>query len=379
MHGLDALRACAILSVMLFHISGLLPEFLQQIAKFGWMGVDLFFVLSGYLIGTQLLRPYTRGKAPNLRTFYRKRIYRILPAYLVVTTLYFTVPVWREATGISPLWQFLTFTENLLIDYRLHMAFSHAWSLCVEEHFYLALPLLVVWMMRKPALWKTAALVFGLVILGMGVRSFVLIHILRPIAGSDDFGFRYLETVYYPTYTHLDGLLVGVSLALVRLFRPAWWSSMERRGHSLLIAGLAMTGIAVWLFNSRFDSVTGAAAAGTVVGFPVLSLGLGLVVASSLSKNGLLARYSVPGAKLVATLAFSLYLTHKEIMHLDRMYLPRLVHANTCAALATYAVTCFSAAAILYLAVELQFLKLRDRGHADQEILPDEMTAEPSL
>jgi peptidoglycan/LPS O-acetylase OafA/YrhL len=104
------------------------------------MGVDLFFVLSGYLIGSQLLKPFRSGEHPRLWDFYRRRLYRILPAYLAVLALYFLVPVWREQDGISPLWQFLTFTENFFVDYAKNEAFSHVWSLCVEEHFYCCCP-----------------------------------------------------------------------------------------------------------------------------------------------------------------------------------------------------------------------------------------------
>ena len=113
-HGLDTLRAVAIVLVVLYHLSirGLLPVALGPVAAVGWIGVDLFFVLSGFLIGSQLMKPYLAGRAPSLREFYVRRAYRILPAYLVVLGLYFFVPWWREAPGTAPLWKFLTFTMN---------------------------------------------------------------------------------------------------------------------------------------------------------------------------------------------------------------------------------------------------------------------------
>src|SRR5579862_7992291 len=139
------MRAIAILWVMLWHMHWLLhPSLLTGLGRYGWMGVDIFFVLSGYLIGSQLLRPYTRGSQPSIGGFYLRRAFRVLPAYLTVLLLYFTVPGFREAPGLSPAWQFLTFTENFRINYATDQAFSHVWSLCVEEHFYLILPLLVL-------------------------------------------------------------------------------------------------------------------------------------------------------------------------------------------------------------------------------------------
>jgi len=331
-------------------------------AQMGWMGVDLFFVLSGYLIGTQFLRPYRSGAAPGLWTFYRNRLFRVLPAYLVVLAMYYILPFWREAPSLPPLWQFLTFTQNLFVDYRADGAFSHVWSLCVEEHFYLLFPLIVLFMMRKPSLRKTVGLLGCLVLLGISIRAYVLFHLLQPLASAGQpFGLVYIERIYYPTYSRLDGLLAGITLALVRTLRPVWWSALSRRGHTLLCIGLALIGVAFYLFEARWESVSGASAFGVAFGFPLLSLGLGLLVASALSANGWL-RFRVPGAKLIATLAYSLYLTHKELIHLTDNCFPGLALAGRFYWLGGYAAFCLIAGELLYLCVERPFLIFRDRG-----------------
>jgi peptidoglycan/LPS O-acetylase OafA/YrhL len=366
-HGLDTLRSLAIFSVIVFHVyafhtEGTLPGYLVPAARMGWMGVDLFFVLSGYLIASQLLRPYLAGERPGLWEFYRNRLYRVLPAYLVVLALYFTIPVWTEDPALSPIWQFLTFTLNLFINYQVDQGFSHAWSLCVEEHFYLFLPLIVLAMMRKPSFRKTAALIGGLVIFGICLRSFILFHTLRPLAkAGQPWGLVYIERIYYPTYSRLDGLLAGVTLALIKNFRPRWWSAFAKRGHTLGCVGVCLVGVAIWLFKDRWVSVSGVSALGTAVGFPVLSLGLGLLVASALSTNGLLSRCKVPGAKLIATLAYSLYLTHKELIHLVDLCFPALFKTGGGLWLGVYAAVCLLVAGVLYLCVERPFFVLRDR------------------
>ena len=97
--GLDTLRAVAILAVMAFHLKSRLPDGFAVAGKFGWMGVDLFFVLSGYLIGSQLLKPMREGRGVDVLGFYRKRAYRILPAYLAVLAAYLVWPGWREDAG----------------------------------------------------------------------------------------------------------------------------------------------------------------------------------------------------------------------------------------------------------------------------------------
>jgi peptidoglycan/LPS O-acetylase OafA/YrhL len=169
-----------------------------------------------------------------------------------------------------------------------------------------------------------------------------------------------MKFIYYPTYSRLDGLLAGVTLALVKTFRPFWWSAIARRGHMLTGLGLALAGVALYLLKDRTEFASGAAAVGTVIGFPVLSAGLALLVASALSTNGLL-RIKVPGAKLIATLAYSLYLTHKELIHLVDLSFPVIAQAGRWQWLGLYAICCLVVAATLYLCVERPFLILRDR------------------
>ncbi|MFL5348331.1 MAG: acyltransferase family protein [Hyalangium sp.] len=134
--GLDTLRALAILMVVSFHYphDGA-PEWFESVAHFGWIGVDLFFVLSGFLIGRQLLAPLAVGERPRLGVFCMRRLMRVVPAYWVVLAVYALVPDAREQPNLAPLWSMLTFTQNLNLEGG---AFSHAWSLCIEEQFYLA-------------------------------------------------------------------------------------------------------------------------------------------------------------------------------------------------------------------------------------------------
>lgn len=347
------MRAIAILWVMLFHMRVLhLPEVFYWPSRYGWMGVDLFFVLSGYLIGSQLMRPYLKGDSPSLTRFYLRRAFRILPAFLAVLALYFAVPVFREAPGLSPAWQFLTFTENFRINYFTEQAFSHFWSLCVEEHFYLVLPVLVLLLMRKPRFGKALALGLGILLFGVAIRGYIYLR-LRPLGGTGEFFTRYIMDIYYPTYTRLDGLLVGVVLAGIKTFRPAWWQRCMAHGHLLLVAGVAFSGASMWLFRDRFSF------SGTLLGFPLLSLGLGLLVTSSLSPLSWLSR--IRGFGFIATLAYSLYLIHKEIGHLDRLYFGHVMQGGGWPPLLIFLATSFSAAALLYFTVERPFLKLRER------------------
>ena len=373
--GLDTLRALAILVVMIFHLQRLLPDIFSPIAHYGWMGVDLFFVLSGYLIGSQLLKPVRDGKPLALLDFYRKRAYRILPVYFVVLALYTFWPLWREAPGISPLWQFLTFTENFFIDYSVNQAFSHVWSLCVEEHFYLLLPIIVLLLSRKASAPKTIVVLALFVALGLAIRSYVYFHNLLPLGrDSDGFGVHYIERIYYPTYTRLDGLLGGVALALMRTFRPAWWSAIVERANLLLASGIALFGVTLWMFADRGSAV------GTVVGFPLLALALAMLVMAAADRRCWFGRVRVPGAKIIAMLAYSLYLTHKEVAHLDERWLPKIMDAHNTGTVAVLVVSCIAVAALFYFTIERPFLLLRDRREGRRALdVNAEARIEPAL
>src|SRR5213080_3189559 len=160
--GLDLLRALAIIVVVIYHAALFGFKLPGRVDRFGWIGVDLFFVLSGYLIGGQLLAPLARDRRINLGRFFARRALRIMPAYFVVLAIYFLLPPWREYAEMSqPLWKVLLSVQNI----ALHggTAFSHAWSLAVEDQFYLALPFLLLFLYRRP---RAAVIVPCLIILG---------------------------------------------------------------------------------------------------------------------------------------------------------------------------------------------------------------------
>src|SRR4051794_33388708 len=172
-HGLDLVRAAAIASVMLYHANTmrLVPGPAPWLISFGWMGVDLFFVLSGFLIAGQLLKPWARGVRPEYGRFYLRRALRTIPAFAFVVMLYFAFPQLRETPDIQPFWQFATFTENLFFTPTGPKAFDQVWSLCVEEHFYLLFPLALSFVAIKPSARKTVAVLLAVVTGGIVLRG----------------------------------------------------------------------------------------------------------------------------------------------------------------------------------------------------------------
>lgn len=358
MPGLDLLRAIAIVWVMTFHayIVWDVTDAIRPYWQFGWMGVDLFFVLSGYLIGSQVLRPLARGEPLRFSDFYLRRAFRIFPAFFVVLALYALWPDFREQPGMQPVWQFLTYTVNLLIDTTRNLAFSHVWSLCVEEHFYLLFPLLAWALTRRASLGKTLAACLIILLGGIALRSFIWLHWMQPVQDVDRGRFNtiFIEHIYYASYSRLDGLLAGVVLAAVQVARPRWWERLQAKSNLVMLAGLAIVAAAMGIFTDRAGFVA------TSIGYPLLSVGLALVVCSASGRQSWLGRGRIPGAGWLAMVSYSLYLSHKAVFHLTQKALAAYPQVQGLAAFACYALATLLAGALLHYAVERPFLHLRD-------------------
>jgi len=351
--GLDLLRAIAIGWVMLFHsfiVGGLGPGF-TWLSRFGWAGVDIFFVLSGFLIGTQVLRQLQRDPRLSLSDFYARRAWRILPAFAVVLALYVCFPVLREAPGLQAWWQFATFTMNALIDYDRNQAFSHAWSLCVEEHFYLVFPLLAWWLTSRVSAARFLGACAGVVMLGIALRGATWLH----YAAINPPRNWFIEELYYPTWMRLDGLLMGVMLAAFRVWRPQLWSRLQLRSNACLFGGLAVCCLAFWLFRER----TGLLA--NTFGWPLLSFGFGLLVFAGADRHSLIGRWRVPGAGWIAAISYSLYLSHKIAFHVVQATLAPSMQSSGVRAFVTYALAALLLGAALHYLVERPFLRWRDQ------------------
>ena len=353
-HGLDTLRAIAIVLVMLHHYVLFVSygDTFGWVGKIGWVGVDLFFALSGYLIGNQIFQGLRSRSAFSLPRFYARRLLRTLPNFYVVLALYYLWPWFRGDLPLLPVWQFLTFTQN--INLMPGTAFSHAWSLCIEEQFYLLLPALALFIAaRSRSLrWAWAAIAAAFVA-GMVVRHTVW----NELVGSERGGVDYFRYIYYSTFCRFDELVAGVALALVRNYHPRAWRRMTGHGNLALAAGILVSGFAFWLFlGNRFGLYV------NVLGFPLLALGFGLLILSALSRDSVLRSARVPGAAQLALWSYALYVTHKQVCILASGPLERLGYGpETAVAVAAGMGLSLLAGWLLYCLVEYPFMRLRAR------------------
>ncbi len=341
---------------MLFHsfvVGGLGPSW-SWLSRYGWMGVDLFFVLSGFLIGAQVLKPLARGQRLSLTDFYLRRAFRILPAYWTVLLTYLLWPAFRESPGMEPWWKFVAFTMNLSIDYGNNSAFSHAWSLCVEEHFYWLFPLLAVWLFRRSASWKFVLLSVFLVAMGIALRTNSWLHnmSLDPSMTARNW---FVEDIYYPTWNRLDGLLCGVVLAAWKTLRPEHWAHARRYANASLFAGLAVMSLSFWLFANRTGLMANA------IGWPVLSIGLALLVFAGAGRDGIIGSKALPGAGWLAAISYSLYLVHKGMYHVVQSNWGEALLGRGWIAFVAFGAAAIAAGAALHYAIERPFLRWRER------------------
>lgn len=356
-YGLDHLRALAILLVFFFHyfiVSGGQPEWLPNVASFGWTGVDLFFVLSGFLISSQLFVQIRQGETISFKTFFLKRIFRIIPAFLVTVGLYFCFPFFREKEALPPLWKFLTFTQNLGLNLKEFGTFSHAWSLCVEEHFYLFLPIILILLQKFNWISKSYWLLIMLFFFGFAIRIYSFNHLYLPKMNDENSWMYWYKYLYYPTYTRLDGLLVGVSIASLYVFLPKLTDKILKYGNLLFVLSLMILTSAYFLCE---DQMTFSA---SIFGFPLIALGFGFMVLSAISPTSFLFRWKSKTTTFLATLSYAIYLTHKGVIHTTHLIFQDFqMDQNILLIISIF--TCIGFAYLLNMTIEKPFMKLRKR------------------
>lgn len=217
---LDGLRAIAVLLVMFYHLELLVPG-LRMVAPGGFLGVDVFFVLSGFLITSILLKEYSQTARISLSGFYLRRTLRLVPAFwLFLIVLYLggdlLLPV-KEAAIIYSENNFL-YSLTYLMNWHRGLGavtgnLNHTWSLAIEEQFYVIWSLLLfkafgISMSRKQIAVGTACLIVILVIQ----------RAVRTAGGTD------IDVLYYSTDTRIDAILIGCLTSLIycwKLIPPA--------------------------------------------------------------------------------------------------------------------------------------------------------------
>jgi peptidoglycan/LPS O-acetylase OafA/YrhL len=356
LYGLDHLRAFAIIFVFLFHYKLPFfghPDWLKDVAKFGWTGVDLFFVLSGFLISSQLFVQIKQGEPISFTKFFLKRFFRIIPAYWFVLAIYFCFPIFHERESLAPLWKYLTFTQNFGLDIKNNGTFSHAWSLCVEEHFYLLLPIILIGFSFTKFFNRSYWLLVTLFVAGFLIRMFNW-DLFLPNMEKEYAWLYWYKHIYYPTYNRLDGLLVGVSIAGLYHFYPNLWSKVSKYGNLVLIFSLLVLTGAYFLCYEEHSF------GASIYGFPLIALGYGLMVIGAISPTSFLYKWNSKVTTFIAMISYAIYLTHKGVIHVTQELVANLnIDVNSNMTLFICILTSTLAALLINFTIEKPFMRLR--------------------
>jgi peptidoglycan/LPS O-acetylase OafA/YrhL len=329
---MDFLRAAAIITVIVGHsvLAYGAPQSLNFL-QFGGSGVDLFFVLSGWLLGGQLFKELNNNQHIDVKRFWYRRWMRTLPAYYAVLVLT-VLQRYLTKDDVSFPFDYFIFVQN----YNAPLTFfSVSWSLCVEEQFYLVIAPLLLFIKR----WKSIHVTIFLTLV------FFLPELFRTL---DWYGFK------NETHVRLDGCVLGVLLANIRHNHHLLWTKLTQYIVPIFVITFLLYLLSFYLKHIGQTSVL-------PPGKLVLTLMFGTWVIFANSDSVYTRFLSMPGSQFIATRAYALYLLHPEALALlerSPIKLPFVVYVMICFLLS------FCLAEILYRVVEKPFMDMREKFSA---------------
>jgi peptidoglycan/LPS O-acetylase OafA/YrhL len=362
---LDVLRCVAVVLVIIHH-GHVSPLFTQV----GWAGVDLFFVLSGFLISGLLFREYQKHGSIGFKRFFIRRGLKIYPAFyvfLILTALTSYAVFGRLSTPPRYLHE-IFFVQNYGQG-----AWDHTWSLAVEEHFYIFLPLFLLLLVRFSSKPKDPFRILPWV-------SLAIASICVAFRGISAYvGTPNLHMTYVATHERMDSLFFGVLLGYLHFFRPLMLEKLlQPTPNRVLIAILSSTLLSsTYLFprENRFFATCG---------YTFVYLGFGGVLLLSLYIRGILAGRLAGiaeqvgrGLAFVGVYSYSIYLWHGP----GGAWLPglvrRTIHFPTgqYGRFAVYFAGSLLVGITMSRLIEYPVLRLRDRFFPAAQITPAQARA----
>ncbi|EOB1266216.1 acyltransferase family protein [Staphylococcus pseudintermedius] len=305
MPGLDGVRAVAVIAIIIYHLN---PQWLSG----GFLGVDTFFVISGYLITSLLLTEYHNTGKIELMSFWLRRVKRLIPAVLflvmgviVLSLIFMPTEIQKvRADSIAAIfyvsnWWYIM--QN--VDYFEQFAvqpLKHLWSLAIEEQFYLVFPIVLLSLLSFIRRLKSIRIIF-LILLAISMIAMMVLYVPN----------ENVARVYFGTDTRIQTLLMGVLLALV--WPPFQLKAKVNRQMRTMIDTAGVVGLAILFICFKFVSETNSIL--YYGGFFLISTVTLLVIASSVHPSGYFAKFL--GNKVftfIGSRSYSLYLWHYPII-----------------------------------------------------------------
>jgi peptidoglycan/LPS O-acetylase OafA/YrhL len=358
---LDGVRAVAITLVILFHS-----------LKFasGWIGVQMFFVLSGYLITSILIQDSDLPLGFYLKRFYWRRTLRIFPlyyGYLLVFAIVYAIT--KVPAVFARDWPYLfTYTLNfrrIFPDFGNNIYYGRFWSLAIEEQFYLVWPLLIYLLPRK----RLPALLAAIVVAAPILRA-ITPWLLMPFVHDKEFLYSSVDLL---TPCQLDSFAVGAALVLL---------GKRLRGRAIAIF-IACTVLLLVCGQMKAVFVTGRLALNTSLGYDVsmiragqyiwgyslISLWSGALILAASSRNWISAFLAHPVLAYIGKISYGMYVYHQIILLAGYKTFGNLI--NTQLGFACYFLCVVAVSDLSYRFYEKRFLALKDTRFARPESPPD--------
>lgn len=361
--GLDGIRGLATLVVIYAHL-GLLG--------FGWVAMESFFVLSGFLITRVLL--HDQAVAPSfgvyLKRFYLRRVLRVFPVYygylLVLTLLLPVLPAEDEIGRQLPYAYSYVFNFFILFDaHQGTKLLDHLWSMCVEEQFYLIWPLLIAMLPGRKAVWALVALL----ILAPASRYWVMVQ-WPSVPGDGLIDNPYLA-IYFLTSSHLDAFAIGALLNYFT-FRPRVWHLMVVLALTVA-AGVAASGWGLRPYVPGGDVLNFGwpmslpRGGQSVWGYSLINLNCALLIAACCQPGPLQRFFQWRPLEFVGERSYPTYVFHYAILMLfmpARQWLTEIVDSRSLASLLIspiYLAVVLGIAHLIHERVEKPVFRLKNR------------------
>ena len=358
-HSLDVLRGMAVLLVLFRHLpNDNASDALSFIQSIGWTGVDLFFVLSGFLISGLLFTEFDKTGALDVKRFWLRRGLKIWPSYYFVYGVAMLLTV--IATNNTQL--LLKQAPNYIFiqNYMDHDArWTHSWSVAIEEHFYLILPLLLL-VLIPAKLKKLPKILLFLCVFVLAFRVFLVFF--RDIPWTN---------FYYPTHMRIDSLCFGVLLGYFHQYNTDRFTKVGRRFWPLLLAAPAVLVLAN-LFPVEQSAVS------YTIGFTIFYLMFGglVVVARAYPEFGSSGPQRI--IALAGVYSYTIYLAHSVLYEIPGMTSVRLsifpYFGDTGDRVLFFSLSIVLGVVISH-AIERPFLRMRARwlpSHDSRRSIPEE-------
>lgn len=353
---LDFLRGLAILLVLLRH---------QYVSVYtttmGWIGVDLFFVLSGFLVSGLLFSEYKKNNTIDAKRFLIRRGFKIYPVYYITYVLYLIPLLLAGTPDWVGIFSDLVFIQNYVLGWGY--AYGASWSLAVEEHFYIMLCIFLWWVIKKkPYLLekKAAHNISGFEVIVLSIMALCLL-------------FRVLQSVVFPmqeqtllltmTHTRIDSLLAGVLISYFYYFKTmqlrTWFKKYKYVLLKIALLGLSWTPF--YEVNNFFFAKT--------IGLTSVYIACGILLLYFLHTDNIVSKLNMVFTHKVTNWiskigysSYSIYVIHILVINLVTQYAETLDYkAPTVVLFTVILLLSVFAGMIITNTIERYFLNIRDR------------------